>query len=198
MRMTKGCPATGRSMHRFDKITHRCDCGRWQAGFAPKKGPVKPRGECQICERDQALDAAGSLGHHGYKRPGWGFISGDCTGVAHATFPATDALEGYLKALQNYIARQQNALTALTDSDKLVYVVTTRDIFGKKMTPVEVVISRGDRYTYTKDYGSLPAFDFLMGQRAGAIENDIKFAEKDRKRVEARIVKGEVLRQDLV
>jgi hypothetical protein len=37
-------------------------------------------GHCQICEQEQKLHD-GKLVHHGYKRPGWGSIVGDCYGV---------------------------------------------------------------------------------------------------------------------
>lgn len=99
-----GCPATGRMSHRFDRTTHRCRCGRWQAGYAPKKECVKPRAECQICEGRYATDKDGTLGHHGYKRPGWGFISGDCSGEGHKPYPATDALVKYLEQLEAFLA----------------------------------------------------------------------------------------------
>jgi hypothetical protein len=43
---------------------------------------VKTRhiGNCQICERDQKLHK-GRMVHHGYRRPGYGSIEGDCPGV---------------------------------------------------------------------------------------------------------------------
>src|SRR5262245_9719803 len=99
----RGCPITGRLAHRFDPVTHRCVCGRWDRGYAPKKELVRPRAECQICERLQALDSNGLLGHHGYKRPGWGFIQGGCGGVGHPPYPATDALLLWAKALGRHI-----------------------------------------------------------------------------------------------
>lgn len=50
--------------------------------------------ECQICER--AFTAKkGLLSKHGYKRPGDGFLHGECFGAHRAAFPATDALVEY-------------------------------------------------------------------------------------------------------
>ena len=190
----RGCPATGRMMHQFDKVTHRCKCGRWQAGFKPKTEPVRPRNECQICERTQALDAGGCLGHHGYKRPGHGFIEGDCPGVGHAPFPATNALEAYLEALEVYLAGLRNSLAAVEAAEKLSYMVEKRGPKREKLPPVEVIISKGDEYTYSREHGSLPGFDDLKRRRVAALENDIKFTEGDRTRVIARIAKGKELR----
>lgn len=44
------------------------------------KTAVRFLGFCQICEAEQKLHG-GKLVHHGYKRPGWGAIVGDCYGV---------------------------------------------------------------------------------------------------------------------
>ena len=46
---------------------------------------TKYDGTCQACFRVQAL-AKNVLVHHGYTRPGHGYISGDCAGVGHAPY----------------------------------------------------------------------------------------------------------------
>jgi len=101
-------------IHRFDPKTHRCvGCQRFAPGFAPKKAHVKPRDECQVCEGKWALDDAGKLGHHGYTRPGHGWIEGDCFGVNHKPFPATDALEAWRDSVQAKLDGRREALAKL-------------------------------------------------------------------------------------
>jgi hypothetical protein len=51
-------------------------------------------GRCGVCEGDYKL-LSGRLVHHGYRRPGHGYIVGDCFGVARLPYPATDALIEY-------------------------------------------------------------------------------------------------------
>lgn len=56
--------------------------------------------ECQVCEGRQCLTKDGRMVHHGYRRPGYGSIEGDCYGVGHLPFPATNALAGYMTAVR--------------------------------------------------------------------------------------------------
>ncbi len=50
--------------------------------------------ECQLCE-GHFCSKQGLLVKHGYKRPGDGYLHGECGGTGHAPFPATDALVVY-------------------------------------------------------------------------------------------------------
>jgi hypothetical protein len=49
-------------------------------------------GNCQICEGDQKLHAGLRMVHHGYRRPGDGFIHGDCPGVDEEPYEVSCAL----------------------------------------------------------------------------------------------------------
>jgi hypothetical protein len=60
--------------------------------------------ECQICENRQCMTKDGRMVHHGYQRPGDGYIHGDCMGVGYLPFPAYDALEAYLPTLKSRIS----------------------------------------------------------------------------------------------
>ena len=186
--MFQGCKATGRMSHNFDKTTHRCKCGRWQAGFKPKTEPVKPRAECQICERKQATDKDGTLGHHGYKRPGWGFIQGDCMGESYKPYPATDALERYLVMLKNYIISNQESLANLPNVKGLPYTFTVGSF--KNSQKVDVTVLRGAEpyYQWNGAGGiNIPAFEYLETIARHQLESNIDFAKKDQARVEQRI-----------
>ncbi len=73
-------------------------------------------GTCPACFRNIKLDAAQKMVHHGYQRPGIGYIVGDCFCVGYLPYelssegtkaflerairPALDAARGYLKALK--------------------------------------------------------------------------------------------------
>lgn len=189
MRMMRGCPATGRMCHNFDKATHQCRCGRWQAGYAPKKEPVRPRAECQICERTQALDGGGCLGHHGYRRPGWGFITGDCTGAGHKPYPETDALELYLIAVRGYITKCEKRLAELPALKEIEYHYTVYVKHQKEQRTK--VIKKGDEYRYdSEERTTFPGFEDRIKVEMARMENEIAFAQKDEHRVTARIAKA--------
>jgi|CXWL01.1.fsa_nt_gi hypothetical protein len=107
--MRNNCPYY---THRFDPETHRCKgCQRWQAGYAPKKAATKERAECQVCAKVQATHA-GALVHHGYKRPGWGCIVGDCYGAGYAPFPAHDRLDAWLAQVETHKATLEQTIAA--------------------------------------------------------------------------------------
>ena len=187
----RGCPVTGAMSHRFNRETHRCVCGRWERGFAPPKVPVKPRAECQICERKQATDADGTLGHHGYRRPGWGCIEGDCMGEGHKPYPATDALEKYRSLLDRYIVDHQNALANVPNLTELTHEYTTG--FGKHRRDARVKVARGEESRFFLEGGvghTIPSFAELEERESRELKFKIDQAKKERKRVVARIDKA--------
>ncbi len=174
-------------MHNFDRETHRCKrCGRWEAGFAPKRQSTKPRAECQICEHEMALDAAGNLGHHGYKRPGVGFIVGDCPGVGHKPYPATDALESYRAALMGMLAATIERINDLRE-DRVAfmpgsYTITLREVdqYGRKHDTKHVV-------HYSTPRGAATSYSGYDSLRLGVPCTWSSFAD---------MVKWELARQD--
>ncbi len=100
--------------HLFDKTSGRCECGRWAPGRKPKLSPeAEGRCECQVCAGLWKTFSDGKIVHHGYQRPGWGSIFGDCYGVNAAPFPATDRLEAWLHSVIDMIAGTERAIEAL-------------------------------------------------------------------------------------
>jgi hypothetical protein len=186
--MMRFCPATGRLAHAFDKTTHRCRCGRWERGFKPKTEPVRDRAECQICERVQALDSAGRMGHHGYRRPGWGFIEGDCPGVGHAPYPATDALEAYRDVVTAHLAAVRKCLRALKTARTLTVKV------GYRRAEQEVIVLRGAAPYYDDTLKAwVPGFEDVAASRKYKLEGDVKNWVREVERVTARIEKARTL-----
>lgn len=178
--------------HKFDKETHRCKCGRWESGFAPKKEFSKPRAECQICERTQAVDADGTLGNHGYKRPGWGFIQGNCFGQGYRPYPATDALEAYKTAVLDYITKCQSELDDLPMLTSLPFQWEERVEGQRDRVKRTTDIIKSEPKPRCGQY-CVPDFEDLLVRRKTQLENEIRFAEKDLERVDNRIqaAKGE-------
>lgn len=172
-------------VHRFDRATHRCTgCKRWQAGFAPKKENAKPRDECQICERKWAIDAHGTLVHHGYTRPGIGFIVGDCMGVGHQPYKKTDALEKYLGRLAQLLLDTQEELNELPNLRAFVYTYKT---WQRPVQMVSVPVVFGQ----TQQYGvphTIPSFDQLRDQKQHQLEQKIGNLRSEIARVEKRII----------
>ena len=143
--MFQTCPATGFISHRFDKTTHQCKCGRWEREFKPKVTPAKPRAECQICERQQATDSNGCMVHHGYKRPGCGYLLGGCMGVGYKPYMATDALQKYLRMVQSYIQECEAKLVAIPQEPSLPFTYTehNRKVHPSQRKTVTVQIEKG-------------------------------------------------------
>lgn len=189
------CPATNRLFHVFDKATHRCACGRWERGHAPKKEHKRPRAECQICEREQALDTAGKkMGHHGYTRPGCGYQVGDCFGVGHAPYNATDALVKYAERVESYLGFEREALAALPAALDLPFTYSHYLGNGQRSPAVTVRVKKGEPSTYLKENGKqsvhVPGFLSLYEQAEFRIKQDIAHAQLDLERVRARIKKA--------
>jgi hypothetical protein len=59
-------------------------------------------GNCQVCARDQKLHSERMV-HHGYKRPGHGFIEGDCPGVGEVPYETScDLIKSYKLRVENH------------------------------------------------------------------------------------------------
>lgn len=168
---------------KFDPETHRCSCGRWQRGFKPKCDPVKPRAECQICEAEWALNG-GLIGHHGYKRPGYGFIEGDCFGVAHAPYPATDALVKYLVALRTRLSSLDGCLAELPTLQTLPYEYSVYDR-GRKVGVDRITVARGSRAAFAPVH--VPSFADLEASRHSELTVARDMVTREITRVETRI-----------
>lgn len=67
-------------------------------------------GCCQICGQEQKLHG-GKLVHHGYKRPGWGEIVGDCYGVHAVPYEVScELVKEYLGLVQRRLTEASSDL----------------------------------------------------------------------------------------
>lgn len=183
----RGCKA-GRMRCKYDPITHRCVCGNWERGFKPKTEPKSPRAECQICEAKFALHN-GRMVHHGYKRPGCGFIVGDCMGVGHAPYPATDALVLYLASVKGYLGGRKHARKHTKAAKELTYTYTKYKGWGDRET-VHVTLAEGYGGGFMREaHGNhyFPSFEEEKASALRRIDHDIESAKREIERVEKRI-----------
>lgn len=88
--------------------------GNRHSDAAPKADPLEPEGTCQICFRHQQT-RAGNLVLHGYKRPGYGYIVGNCYGHGFAPFEVScDRTKTFIaQVLQPWLARCEARLAEL-------------------------------------------------------------------------------------
>lgn len=98
-------------------------------------------GWCPVCQRDIKI-RSGLLVHHGYERPGVGYIIGDCPGVGHKPYETgTDACDFYLRVYVIPNVRQtENTLTILTRPEGPPYLtfehydIATRRVIRNQRT----------------------------------------------------------------
>lgn len=85
-------------------------------------GRIRHRGTCQICGNAQVVNEYGRLVLHGYKRPGWGNVVGDCPGTGKK--PLNVEKELTEAALAGAIANQ----TRLSDELAAAKIEVTRTL----------------------------------------------------------------------
>lgn len=88
-------------------------------------GTTRYLGNCQICEGDYKLrdyNPSRVLVHHGYTRPGYGYIVGDCPGVNQLPYEVScEALKTYLPRLQAHWEEKKAYLTRL-EAGEITYI----------------------------------------------------------------------------
>jgi len=71
-------------------------------------------GTCPVCEKQQKVTPHGAMVHHGYKRPGFGNIVGDCYGVGFPAYElSSKGCESYLKYLHVSLEQVKRSLERL-------------------------------------------------------------------------------------
>lgn len=81
--------------------------GAARARQAREEAEALDRGACPVCMGDFAVDARTRVVHHGYTRPGHGYIVGDCIGVHYS--PWEVAADGAVAAIVEMGHRLENA-----------------------------------------------------------------------------------------
>jgi hypothetical protein len=181
--------------HCFDPDTHRCRCGRWQNGYAPKKeAPRYGTAECQVCENQQAQSKSGRMVLHGYRRPGVGYAVGRCPGYGHKPFPETDALEAYVPGLERHIKQVKRFLAGLHQQDSVTLQRSRWDRVRNEKVGYEIEVKRGAKADYSPGH-SAPSFEDAMREVEGIANRDYLQTRRELKRVTDRIAKGKAIRE---
>lgn len=85
---------------------------------------------CQACEGFFKLNEKGLVVKHGFRRPGDGFLRGECLGVGHLPYEASCELmrelrDGLQRALDTAVSLKKDLETKgyanMTDADKTAY-----------------------------------------------------------------------------
>lgn len=108
----------------------------------------------------------GSLVHHGYQRPGWGHIVGDCFGVhrpPHETSP--DAAKAYLSEMVLPVLEDRIKTKARVEKATVLSYTYERRV-GVHQVPVSVQVKQGESYRHHQDevdkvHHTIPSFDQL-------------------------------------
>jgi len=121
-------------------------------------------GWCPVCERDIKV-RVGLLVHHGYRRPGVGYIIGDCPGVEHQPYEkSTDACDWYLRVyVIPKIRETENTLAILIRPEGPPYltfehydIATRRTLLDHFGNPKTIDLTRDQAEAFA---AQLPAWD---------------------------------------
>jgi len=151
----------------------------------PTETATRYVGNCQICEGDQKLHAGGMV-HHGYRRPGDGFIHGDCPGVGHVPYEVScDLVKEHVLDLGRFILDRQDWLRRLRGGAVAeLHVEEYRG--GGRRELVKVVAGTAEADEYDLSHGCTLWERALRGAVHKA-ESDIQLAAADVVRCERRV-----------
>lgn len=137
-------------------------------------------GNCPVCERDQRL-RDGKMVHHGYLRPGDGFIHGDCPGVQFPAYElSTLGCEHYLKGKQE---QRVSLLAFLGQLERGEIRTLHKEVYdGMSRFPKLVPVSAD-----SQDPQELALFARLLKAKIGQTKGHITSCEFEITRMEKRI-----------
>lgn len=145
-------------------------------------------GTCAVCE-GRIKVRGGTLVHHGYERPGYGHIVGDCYAVhrlPHETSP--EVAKEYLGEV--ILPRLEARIHAKARVEKATVLTYTyeRRIDRDHKVPVRFDVKEGDVRTYhrdevTKDNHSIPSFDDVRRVQLASLESEIRALEGEKVRL---------------
>lgn len=110
---------------------------------------------CQICAR--AIKAnTGTIAHHGYSRPGFGYQTRSCYGAHYLPYQKSrDAITGAIEANQNYIESQQKLIMDLMTNPPAQITKISKyfdnSTFDKPADYDAEAVAAG-RFSYADDY----------------------------------------------
>ncbi|AVH85000.1 hypothetical protein RsoM2USA_71 [Ralstonia phage RsoM2USA] len=100
-------------------------------------------GTCGICCKEQKLSKQGNLVHHGFTKPGFGYIQGDCFGVGFKPYElSAQACKSYIEVLTRMMNDNKAALRRHQNGEILTLSVQTKTykiIMGHKVYDTKLV-----------------------------------------------------------
>lgn len=100
-------------------------------------------GTCGICCKEQKLTKQGNLVHHGFTKPGHGYIQGDCFGVGFKPYElSASSCKSYIEALTKMMNDHKAALRRHQNGEILTLNVETKTyklIMGRKIYDTKLV-----------------------------------------------------------
>lgn len=108
-------------------------------------GAERQEGECQICENRQRL-RDGFLVLHGYRRPGYGHVEGDCPGTGALPYERScELLKQYAAGLRREIPLARKRLHDLAGGAIVQITTFPKDARGQFLPPVDVTPPTGGK-----------------------------------------------------
>lgn len=133
-------------------------------------------GFCQICEGEFKLHGE-LMVHHGFKRPGDGYIHGDCFGVNELPYERScELVKDYVSALRTRREAVGNELRQLKAGTVTHFVTTRRTTWGPPVLLTRSVFVT-DPYVWSTE----------LEQRVSRVEAEIRNLEFDIRRCDKRI-----------
>ena len=129
-------------------------------------------GHCQICEGEFKL-YEGNLVHHGYRRPGYGSIVGDCYGVKELPY------EKSCELVKEYVVIVKNQLSNVTE--------TLQQLKAGLVTELWITPWRGESKLVKKTEKTEYEWSTLIGRRISETEHTVQSLTREVERLENRI-----------
>ena len=109
-----------------------------------EKLKTRKLGYCPICERDIKLDGRDKLVHHGYERPGYGYIVGDCLAVYRDPYEVNcDVVRDYRDALTARLDECEKTIRRLKRKPASLKVTKVEYVNFRRVNKV-VTVKKGD------------------------------------------------------
>lgn len=138
-------------------------------------------GTCPVCFRNIKMTDAQKMVHHGYERPGHGYIVGDCFGVGYKPYElSSEGTEAFLRiVLRPMLANQKKHLRALKSGQITEFKYQTQDRTKPrepgtyKFPTMFVTVKKGDEGKNTEP-GIHPSFEYLLDSDIRETEYRVK------------------------
>jgi hypothetical protein len=136
-------------------------------------------GTCGVCLGNYKRESDGTLHHHGYTRPGDGWLHGSCYGVGYQPWELSKlAVVGYVRdVLEPALQSRELKLRPLLEDRVEMFRDKVYVWQGRQQVAKSVGVFRDNKYDFNR----------LRQQAIAALEGEIKMIKEDIKRCETQI-----------